>query len=74
MNCLEAAQNFNARCPKGSAVAVTLRTGERKVMKTTGLAFIWANVALVELEGGSGPYQVEFLSPVDEHSRAQKVA
>lgn len=64
MNCLEAAQRFNARCPKGSAVEVTLRTGERKLMKTAGLAFVWANLALVELVGGTGPYQVEHLSPV----------
>lgn len=64
MNCLEAAQQFNARCPKGSTVEVTLRSGERKRMKTAGLAFVWANLALVDLEGGSGPYQVEHLSPV----------
>ena len=31
--------------------------------KTAGPAFVWANLALVELEGGTGPYQVEHLSP-----------
>ena len=64
MNCLDAALRFNQQCPKGSAVEVRLQTGERKVMKTAGPAFVWANLALVELEGGNGPYQVEHLSPV----------
>ena len=71
MNCLDAALQFNQRCPKGSAVEVRLRTGERKVMKTAGPAFVWANLALVELEGATGPYQVEHLSPVTQtESRA----
>lgn len=70
MNCLDAARRFNERCPKGSAVEVRLRTGDRKVIKTAGPAFVWANLALVDLEGGTGPYQVEHLSPVAQTESA----
>lgn len=34
-------------------------------MKTAGPAFVWAGLALVELEGGKGPYQVEHVRPAD---------
>lgn len=63
MNCLDAALRFNQHCPKGSAVEVVLSSGERLVSKTAGLAFVWAGLALVELEGAKGPYQVEHVTP-----------
>jgi hypothetical protein len=63
MNCLDAALRFNQCCPKGSAVEVVLRSGERLCTKTTGAAFVWGGLALVELEGLSGPYQVEHVQP-----------
>jgi hypothetical protein len=70
MNCLDAAVRFNQCCPKGSAVEVVLRSGERLGTKTTGPAFVWGGLALVELEGRSGPYQVEHVRPVVQDSPA----
>jgi hypothetical protein len=64
MNCLDAALRFNRCCPKGSAVEVVLRSGERLSTKTTGAAFVWGGLALVELEGRQGPYQVEHVRPI----------
>ena len=64
MNCLDAALRFNQSCPKGSAVEVVLRSGERLSTRTTGSAFVWAGLALVELEGRSGPYQIEHVHPL----------
>ena len=64
MNCLDAALRFNQCCPKGSAVQIVLRSGERLSTKTTGAAFVWGGLALVELEGRSSPYQVEHVRPV----------
>jgi hypothetical protein len=63
MNCLDAAFRFNQCCPKGSAVEVVLRSGARLTTKTNGAAFVWGGLALVELEGRSGPYQVEHVRP-----------
>jgi hypothetical protein len=68
MNCLEAAQRFDRCCPKGAAVEVTLRAGERLVTKTAGPAFVWGGLALVELEGASGPYQVEHVRALAERA------
>lgn len=34
------------------------------VTKTAGPAFVWAGLALVELEGAMGPYEVEHVLPV----------
>jgi hypothetical protein len=64
MNCLDAALRFNQCCPKGSPVEVVLRSGQRMPAKTAGPAFVWAGLALVELEGARGPYQVEHVVPV----------
>jgi len=64
MNCLEAAQRFNQHCPKGGAVEVALRSGEWMRTKTAGPAFVWAGLALVELEGTKGPYEVEHVRPL----------
>lgn len=69
MNCLDAAFRFNQRCPKGSLVEVALQSGERRRMKTAGPAFVWAGLALVELEGGKGPYEIEHVSIVFEPSQ-----
>ena len=66
MNYLYAAIRFNQLCPKGSAVEIALRSGERLVTKTAGPAFVWAGLALVELEGAKGPYQVEHVRPLVE--------
>jgi hypothetical protein len=63
MNCLDAALQFNRCCPKGSAVQVVLRSGARLTTKTADAAFVWGGLALVELEGRSGPYQVEHVLP-----------
>jgi hypothetical protein len=68
MNCLDSAIRFNQRCPKGSAVQIALRCGERLITKTAGPAFVWAGLALVELEGAKGPYQVEHVRPLAEHA------
>jgi hypothetical protein len=70
MNCLDAALRFNQSCPKGSAVEVVLRSGERLSTKTTGAAFVWGGLALVELEGCSSPYQVEHVRPVTHNPPA----
>jgi hypothetical protein len=70
MNCLDAAHRFNQCCPKGSVVEVVLRSGERLSAKTTGAAFVWGGLALVELEGRSGPYQVEHVRPATSESPA----
>ena len=66
MNCLEAALRFNQSCPKGSTVEVTLRSSEPLRTKTSGPAFVWAGLALVELEGAKGPYEVEHVRPIEE--------
>jgi len=66
MNCLDAALRFNQRCPKGSTVEVVLRSGERLSARTVGPAFVWAGMALVELEGRPGPFQVEFVEPLQQ--------
>lgn len=63
MNCLDAALHFNQRCPRGSAVEVVLKSGARLRTKTTGPAFVWGGLALVELQGAGGPYQVEHVRP-----------
>jgi hypothetical protein len=68
MNCLDAVRHFNQHCLKGTAVQVTLRSGDRLITKTAGPAFVWAGLALVELEGATGPYQVEHVSPVVSES------
>lgn len=64
MNYLDAAIRFNQHCPKGSAVEVILQSGERMRSKTAGPAFVWAGLALVELEGAKGPYEVEHVRPI----------
>jgi hypothetical protein len=69
MNYLDAALRFNQRCPKGSRVEVALRSGERMLAKTMGPAFVWAGLALVELEGAKGPYEVAHVRLVDEQPR-----
>jgi len=66
MNCFNAALQFNQLCPKGSAVEVVLRSGERMSAKTAGLAFVWGGLALVELQGRPGPFQVELVRPACE--------
>lgn len=63
MNCLDAALRFNQLCPKGSDVEIVLKSGERLSTKTAGPAFVWSGLALVELQGRSGPFQVEFVRP-----------
>jgi hypothetical protein len=73
MNCLDAAIRFNQRCPKGSAVEIALRSGGRLVTKTAGPAFVWAGLALVELEGAKGPYQVEHVRPHAETAQPADV-
>lgn len=65
MHCIRAALQFNQLCPKGSTVEVVLRSGERST-KTVGPAFVWGGLALVELQGRPGPFQVEFVRPIVE--------
>lgn len=65
MSCLEAAFRFNQRCPQGSAVEVDLKSGVQLRTKVTGSAFVWSGLALIELQGGGGPYQVEYVRPAD---------
>ena len=69
MNCLDAALRFNRLCPKGSSVEVVLKTGECLNAKTAGAAFVWSGLALVELQGRPGPFQVEFVRPTGEAPR-----
>ena len=66
MDCLNAALQFNQLCPKGSTVEVVLKSGERLSAKTTGPAFVWGGLALVELQGRPGPFQVELVRPTSE--------
>jgi hypothetical protein len=68
MNYLDAAIRFNQRCPKGSAVEIALRSGELLITKTAAPAFVWADLALVELEGAKGPYQVEHVRLLAERA------
>ena len=70
MNCLDAALRFNQCCPKGSTVEIVLKSGERLSMKTAGAAFVWGGLALVELEGAKGPFQVEHVRAISEASKA----
>lgn len=70
MNCLDAAIRFNQICPKGSAVEVVLRSGERLSAQTAGAAFVWSRLALVELQGRPGPFQVEYVRPIGDISRS----
>lgn len=69
MNCLDAALRFNQCCPKGSAVEVQLKSGERLSANTAGPAFVWSGLALVELQGRPGPFQVELVRPTAETRR-----
>lgn len=64
MNCLDAAIRFNQSHPKGSTVEVVLGSGERLRTKTAGAAFVWSGLALVELQGCPGLFQVEHVQPM----------
>jgi len=66
MDCIRAALQFNQLCPKGSTVQVVLKSGERLTAKTVGPAFVWGGLALVELQGRPGPFQVELVRPLGE--------
>lgn len=66
MDCFSVALRFNQLCPKGSTVEVALKSGERLSAKTAGPAFVWGGLALVELQGRPGPFQVELLRPTGE--------
>lgn len=66
MDRIRAALQFNQLCSKGSAVEVVLKSGERMSAKTAGLAFVWGGLALVELQGRPGPFQVELVRPIGE--------
>lgn len=66
MDCLNAALRFNQLCPKGSTVEVALKSGERLRARTAGPAFVWGGLALVDLQGRPGPFQVELLRPTGE--------
>jgi len=66
MDCIHAALQFNQLCPKGATVEVVLRSGERLSAKTVGPAFVWGGLALVELQGRPGPFQVELVRPAGE--------
>ena len=66
MDCIHAALQFNQICPKGSTVEVVLKSGERLSAKTAGSAYVWGGLALVELQGRSGPFQVEIVRPIGE--------
>lgn len=68
MNCLDAALRFNQLCPKGSSVVVALKSGERLSAKTVGPAFVWGDLALVELQGRPGLFQVELVQPTGRAS------
>ncbi|GAB3366282.1 hypothetical protein GCM10027431_08020 [Lysobacter rhizosphaerae] len=70
MNCLDAAILFNQRCPKGSAAEIVHKSGERLSVRTAGAAFVWGGLALVELEGAKGLFQVEHVRPVSDPSQA----
>ena len=70
MNCFDAARRFNQHCPTGSTVEVALKSGQRLSAKTKGPAFVWAGMALVELEGRTGPFQVEFVEPAQNDQLA----
>ena len=66
MDCIRAALQFNQHCPEGATVEVVLRSGERLSAKTVGPAFVWGGLALVELQGRPGPFQVELVRPIGE--------
>jgi len=69
MDCIHAALQFNQLCPKGSTVEIVLKSGERLSAKTDGPAFVWGGLALVELQGRPGPFQVELVQPTGETHR-----
>jgi hypothetical protein len=64
MNCVDVASRFNQLCPKGTAVEVILKSGYRLTTRTAGPAYLWGGLALVELQGRPGPFQVEFVRPI----------
>ncbi|MGI8561656.1 MAG: hypothetical protein ACR2J7_09545 [Luteimonas sp.] len=47
---VDAARAFNRRCPPGSLVEVTLRSGDTRTGRTRGPAIVWAGYALIEVE------------------------
>ena len=61
MNCLDAAQQFNKVCPKGTPVEIALRSGGTLRAKTTCAAYVWGNLALVEVDAHQGFYQVQYV-------------
>lgn len=50
---------FNRTCPPGTPVVITLRDGRTLNGKTKKPASVWADVALVEVEGRPGLWTVE---------------
>jgi hypothetical protein len=59
----DAARAFNRRCPPGTLVEVTLRSGETRTGRTRGPAIVWAGYALVEVEGWPGYWTVQAVRP-----------
>lgn len=72
MDCFNATLRFNQLCPRGSAVEVVLKSGKRLSARTAGPAFVWSGLALVELQGRSGPFQVELVQPTESASQAER--
>jgi len=72
MDCINAALQFNQLCPKGSTAEVVLRSGARLSAKTVGPAFVWGGLALVELQGRPGAFQVELVRPTGEMPLSQE--
>lgn len=72
MDCFSATLRFNLLCPRGSAVEVVLKSGEHLSAKTAGPAFVWSGLALVELQGRSGPFQVELVRPAESADQAER--
>lgn len=69
MDCIHAALQFNQLCPKGSTVEIVLKSGERLSARTERPAFVGGGLALVELQGRPGPFQVELVRPTSETRR-----
>lgn len=57
---IDAARAFNRACPAGNLVEATMRDGTTRTGKTLGTAIVWAEYALIELQGWPSYWTVEY--------------
>lgn len=60
---IEAARAFNRNWPVGTTVEIAIRDGTVHSGNLLTPAFVWADFALVEVEGWPGCYTVDVVRP-----------